>query len=198
MRGKSSPPPAEFRLPPASPQRHITRMTSVLIAPFSAVEETVRRYRPSHLLTLMVEPFVPTPASILPERHLRLSVHDVTEPAAGIVCPEHSHIADLLSFVRGWDKSSPFLVHCWAGISRSTAAAFIVLCDVHGPGHERRIAGSLRFHAPHAQPNRLLIRHADQLLGRQGRMIDAIESMSPALPAWEGQVVRLPIVLDEL
>ncbi len=173
-------------------------MTSVLIAPFSAVEETVRRYRPSHLLTLMVEPFVPTPAAILPERHLRLSVHDVTEPANGIVCPEHSHIAGLLSFARGWDRSSPFLVHCWAGISRSTAAAYIVLCDLHGAGHEHRIAKTLRFHAPYAQPNRLMISHADQLLGRQGQMIDAIEAMRPALPAWEGQVVQLPIVADEL
>jgi len=172
-------------------------MTCVLIAPFSAVEETVHRFRPSHLLTLMVEPFVPTPESIRPECHLRISVHDVIEPANGIVCPEHGHISDVLSFARSWDKSSPFLVHCWAGISRSTAAAFIVLCDLHGAGHERRIAGALRFHAPYAQPNRLMVKHADQLLARQGRMIEAIESMRPALPAWEGQVVQLPVVLEE-
>ena len=179
-------------------RRHIGLMTSLLITPFSAVEDAVRRFRPSHVLTLMVEPFVPTPESILPERHLRISVHDVTEPADGIVCPGHSHIADLLSFARGWDRSSPFLVHCWAGISRSTAAAFIVLCDLHGAGHEQQIAETLRFHAPYAQPNRLMIRHADQLLGRGGQMNAAIESLPPALPAWEGQVVRLPIVLEEV
>lgn len=173
-------------------------MTSVLIAPFSAVEETVRRYRPSHLLTLMVEPFMPTPASIQPARHLRLSVHDVIEPADGIVCPDHTHISDLIAFARGWDRSAPFLVHCWAGISRSTAAAYIVLCDLHACGYERQIAETLRFHAPHAQPNRLMVRYADQLLNREGRMIAAIEDMRPAEPVWEGQVVELPTGLDEL
>jgi predicted protein tyrosine phosphatase len=173
-------------------------MTSVLITPLSAVEHAVRRYRPSHLLTLMVEPFVPTPESILPERHLRISVHDVTESADGIVCPNNSHVADLLAFARSWDRSSPLLVHCWAGISRSTAAAFIVLCDLHGAGHERQIAETLRFHAPYAQPNRLMIAHADQLLERHGEMITAIQSMRPAVPASEGQVVQLPIILEAL
>ena len=173
-------------------------MTSVLITPFSAVEKAVRRYRPSHLLTLMVEPFVPTPKSIAPERHLRISVHDVIEPADGIVCPDHTHISDLLAFARDWNRTSPILVHCWAGISRSTAAAYILLCDLHGAGHEARIANALRFHVPYAQPNRLMIRHADHLLARNGRMIVAIEAMRPAVPAWEGQIVQMPISLDEL
>ena len=74
----------------------------------------------------------------------------------------------------------------------------ILLCDLHGPGHEGRIADALRFHVPYAQPNRLMIRHADHLLARNGRMIMAIESMRPAAPAWEGQIVQLPISLDEL
>jgi predicted protein tyrosine phosphatase len=173
-------------------------MTSVLITPFSAVEEAVQLYHPSHLLTLMVEPFVPTPKSIAPERHLRISVHDVIEPADGIVCPDHTHISDLLAFARDWNRTSPFLVHCWAGISRSTAAAYILLCDLHGAGHEARIANALRFHVPYAQPNRLMIRHADHLLARNGRMIVAIEAMRPAVPAWEGQIVQMPISLDEL
>lgn len=173
-------------------------MTSLLISPFSAIEPTVRRYRPSHLLTLMVEPHVPTPDLVQPDRHLRVSVHDVIEPADGILCPEHSHIAGLVEFARGWDRSAPMLVHCWAGVSRSTAAAFTILCDLHGPGHEHRIAAALRYHAPHAQPNRLIIRHADALLGRGGKMIKAVESMGPAVPVDEGEVVQLPIVLEEL
>jgi predicted protein tyrosine phosphatase len=173
-------------------------MSRLLIAPFSAIEDAVRRHRPSHLLTLMVEPYVATPEGIAPERHLRLSVHDIIEPAEGSVAPDSSHIADLISFAKSWDRTSPLLVHCWAGVSRSTAAAYIVLCDLHGPGHEARIAGALRFHAPHAQPNRLMIRHADLLLGREGRMIAAVEAMGEARPVWEGEVVELPLRLDEL
>jgi predicted protein tyrosine phosphatase len=173
-------------------------MTNVLIAPFSSLEDAVRRFRPSHMVTLMVEPDVATPESIVGQNHLRLSIHDVIEPAEGIVCPDHSHVSTLLAFARGWQRVSPLLVHCWAGISRSTAAAYIVLCDLHGPGHEKRIAKALRFHAPYAQPNRLMVRHADQLLNRNGRMVSAIDDMHPAVPASEGQIVQLPIVLDEL
>jgi predicted protein tyrosine phosphatase len=173
-------------------------MSLLLIAPFSALEDAVRRHRPSHLLTLLDEPFVPTPHTIHPDRHLRLRIHDIVEPVDGGVLPESRHVADLIAFGKTWDGTTPFLVHCWAGISRSTAAAYILLCDRHGSGHEERIAKGLRFHAPHAQPNRLLIRHADLLLGRDGRMIAAVAMMGEANAVSEGQVAELPITLDEL
>ena len=173
-------------------------MSRLLIAPFSAVEDAVRRHRPSHLLTLLNEPFVPTPQTIHPDRHLRICVHDIVEPVEGGVLPQSGHVADLIAFGKGWDRTAPFLVHCWAGISRSTAAAYILLCDLHGPGHEERIARALRFHAPHAQPNRLIVRHADLLLRRGGRMVAAVERMGEARLVAEGEVVELPLVLDEL
>jgi predicted protein tyrosine phosphatase len=173
-------------------------MSLLLIAPFSALEDTVRRHRPSHLLTLLDQPFVPTPESIHSERHLRLRMHDIVEAVEGGVVPESSHVAELIAFGKTWDRTAPLLVHCWAGISRSTAAAYILLCDLHGSGAEERIAQGLRFHAPHAQPNRLLIRHADLLLGREGRMIAAVDMMGEARAVSEGEVVELPITLDEL
>jgi predicted protein tyrosine phosphatase len=172
-------------------------MSRILISPYAAIAETVRRHRPSHLLTLMIEPHVETPAGIAPERHLRMLVHDIVEPADGNVAPCADHIGELLAFSRGWDRSAPFLVHCWAGISRSTAAAYLVMCDIHGPGHEHVIAQGLRFHAPHAQPNRLMIRLADQALQRKGRMIAAVEDMGEAR-SLEGAVVEWPVGLDEL
>jgi predicted protein tyrosine phosphatase len=120
------------------------------------------------------------------------------EAVEGGVVPESSHVAELIAFGKTWDRTAPLLVHCWAGISRSTAAAYILLCDLHGSGAEERIAQGLRFHAPHAQPNRLLIRHADLLLGREGRMIAAVDMMGEARAVSEGEVVELPITLDEL
>lgn len=173
--------------------RKSATMSAVLISPYSAIEATIRRYRPSHLVSLMVEPQVQTPLAIRPECHLRLSIHDVTEASDGITCPEHSHISSLLGFTRSWDRSAPILIHCWAGISRSTAAAYILMCDLQAAADEHRLAKTLRFFAPHAQPNRLMIRHADFLLGRQGRMVSAIESMGPGVPAIEGEVVEIPL-----
>ena len=66
-------------------------MSFLLIAPFSALEDAVRRHRPSHLLTLLDQPFVPTPETIRPDRHLRLRVHDIVEPVDGGIVPETSH-----------------------------------------------------------------------------------------------------------
>jgi len=171
-------------------------MSCLIVSPYHAVEEVVRRRRPSHLLSLM-DLVVETPSSIRPERHLRINVHDISEPMEGAIAPDPSHISEILAFGKGWDQAEPFLVHCWAGISRSTAAAFILLNQIHGSGKEYDIARALRFYAPHAQPNRLLIRHADKLMGREGRMIGAVDEMGLA-SCLEGEIVELPLTLEDI
>lgn len=173
-------------------------MSRILITPYAALADSVRRHRPSHVLTVMSDPFVETPKGIEPGRHLRISVADIVEPAGDDVVPSSDHIADILAFGMDWDRKRPFLVHCWAGISRSTAAAYILLCDIHGPGYEEEIASALRMRAPHANPNRLMIRHADALLQRKRRMIEAVEAMGGAHPFNETDVVELPLSLEEL
>jgi predicted protein tyrosine phosphatase len=174
-------------------------MTAIIITPYSAVAATVKRQRPSHLLTLLdPNTRVPTPESIAAERHLRVSIDDIAESIPGRVAPGAEHVRQILDFAAGWDRRAPFLVHCWAGISRSTAAAMILLNTIHGPGHEDDIARALRWRAPHAQPNRLMIHHADALLQRGGRLIAAANAMGPARIVWEGEIVELPLALDEL
>ena len=139
-----------------------------------------------------------TPDGIAAHRHLRLGMNDVVHALPDHTPPDEQHVREIIAFAQTWDRKRPMLIHCWAGISRSTAAAYILLCDLHGPGQEERIANGLRFRAPHAQPNRLLIRHADLLLGRGGRMIAAVDMMGEARAVLEGEVVELPLALDEL
>lgn len=173
-------------------------MSRLLITPYSALVPAVRRHKPSHVLSVLADPVVETPEGIARDRHLQISMHDIAEPAESMIVPSSDHVASILAFGRGWDKRKPFLVHCWAGISRSTAAAYILLCDMHGPGHEHTIAKALRFHAPHAQPNQLMVRYADALLERKNRMIEAVQSLGAAVPAVEGEVVEIPLALEEL
>ena len=174
-------------------------MSAIFVTPYSAVAATAQRHKPSHLLTLL-DPDTPleTPKSISPDRHLRLAVDDIATNIPGRIAPGSAHVRQILDFVQSWDQTAPFLVHCWAGISRSTAAAFILLNKLHGPGYETSIARGLRFRAPHAQPNRLLIEHADALLARNGRLVAAVEAMGPARVVWEGEIVELPLSLEEL
>jgi predicted protein tyrosine phosphatase len=84
-----------------------------------------------------------------------------------------------------WNGEGPMVVHCWAGISRSTAAAFTALCAINPDASEQQIAASLRHASPTAYPNRLIVRLADATLGRQGRMVRAIESIGRGVVATE-------------
>jgi predicted protein tyrosine phosphatase len=174
-------------------------MSLILVTPLSAVEESIRRYRPSHLVTLLSpEHMIETPEGVLSERHLRLALNDVAEEWESDAPPCVHHIEKLVSFGRQWDAGSPILVHCWAGISRSTAAAYILLCDRMGPGTEAGIAMALRYRAPHACPNSLMIRLADKVLNRNGRMIQAVQSIGRGQITAMGECVELPIGQPDL
>src|SRR3990170_4591939 len=131
---------------------------TIYVAPLSLVEMTVVDARVSHLVTLINgEMPITTPESIGPDRHLRLAMNDICEPQPGLVLPCEEHVADLVKFALVWDRKAPLLIHCWAGISRSTAAAFISLCALNPEGTELELARALRRASPTAYPNRLLV-----------------------------------------
>lgn len=170
----------------------------ILVTPLSAVEETIRRFRPSHMATLLSpEHMIDTPSGINPARHLRLALNDVADISGAEMPPAPQHVAELLRFGREWPADDPMLVHCWAGISRSMAAAYILLCDRIGPGSEHAIARDLRRRAPHAFPNPLLVRYADDALEREGRMIAAIRAIGRGNIVAEGVCVELPLAPTE-
>ncbi|MBI3678355.1 MAG: hypothetical protein HY243_17225 [Proteobacteria bacterium] len=170
-------------------------MSLILVTPLSAIEDTIRSDRPSHLVTLLSpEHMIETPEGIAPDRHLKLAMNDVADEWAGESPPHDSHIDALLDFGRGWDAQSPMLVHCWAGVSRSTAAAYILLCDRAGKGAEIEIARAIRERAPHASPNPLMVRLADDILGRGGRMVSAVDQIGRGIIVTEGKRVELPLI----
>jgi predicted protein tyrosine phosphatase len=170
-------------------------MPRLLVAPLSSLEDAITTHAPSHLVSLLSpEHMIETPPSFPVSRHLKLGVNDIVDPAAGTAPPGRAHVDALLAFSRGWDAREPLLIHCWAGISRSMASAFTILCDRLGPDREIEIARAIRQRAPHAQPNRLLVSHADDALGRGGRMLAALNSMGPPLLVEEGVTTAFPLV----
>jgi predicted protein tyrosine phosphatase len=170
-------------------------MPRLLVAPLSSLTDALAQHAPSHLVSLLSpEHMIDTPAGFPTACHLRLGMNDVADPAAGTNPPARAHVDALLDFSRGWDTGQPMVIHCWAGISRSTASAFIILCDRLGPDREIEIARAMRARAPHAQPNRLMISYADEALGRGGRMTAALNSMGPPLIVEEGVTTAFPLV----
>ena len=121
-----------------------------------------------------------TPAAIPAGRHLRLAMHDIVDAQLDMTLPAAAHVAELLDFVEDWDRRDPMLIHCYAGISRSTAAAFIALCALNPGTPEALIAKALRQSSDTASPNGLFVAIADKALGREGRMIEALRTMGPS------------------
>jgi predicted protein tyrosine phosphatase len=88
---------------------------------------------------------------------------------------------------------APLVIHCYAGISRSTAAAFTSVCALNPERSEHEIALALRKASPTAQPNVRIITLADKILARNGRMIEAVAKISPSVPALQAEPFRLDL-----
>ena len=172
-------------------------MPMIVVTPLSALESSITRYEPSHVVTLLSpEHMIETPRGFPSDRHLRLGMHDVADAWTSDCAPCADHVTSLIQFGRGWTAEAPMIVHCWAGVSRSMAAAYVILCDRLGPGSERKAAQAIRSRAPHAWPNPLLVQLADAALEREGRMIAAAEAIGRGTVVAEGCCVELPLTLD--
>jgi predicted protein tyrosine phosphatase len=166
---------------------------ALIVCSLSRVDAMIDRRAPSHLITLL------SPAEMIKEhprmggRHLRLGVHDINEPMEGLTAPDDSTVEAILTFGSDWDGRQPMLIHCWAGISRSSATAFILACERNPRASERAIARRLRALSPIASPNPRLVALADRKLGRKGRMIAALAAIGPGRPAFENEPFELPV-----
>lgn len=151
---------------------------TIIVSGLAEVPALIVRRRPSHLVTLL-DPasMIETPEGLAADRHLKLAVNDIAEPAEGLIPPDETIILRLLAFGRTWDETHPMLIHCWAGISRSTASAFALACERSPDADEHAIAQTMRAAAPHASPNRRIVALADDMMGRRGRMVDAVAAM---------------------
>jgi predicted protein tyrosine phosphatase len=157
------------------------------------LQETVDDVGARHVVTLLGDERVERPLGIAPENHLRLRLHDISSPLDGYVLPDEAHVAELLAFVRSWDRRAPLVVHCFAGISRSTASAYASVCALNPDRDEARIAWALRRASPTATPNSRIVALADRLLGRNGRMTAAIESIGRGEAAEAATPFRLDL-----
>jgi predicted protein tyrosine phosphatase len=169
-------------------------MPTLHVCSLARLHETVLETRASHVVTLISSgSLVERPASIQAERHLFLTMSDIVEPLEGQILPAEEHIDTLLSFVRAWDRASPLVFHCWAGVSRSTAAAYISACSLAPDRDEAEIARALRLASPTATPNPRLVALADQMLARDGRMVAAVQSIGRGAECFEGTPFKLAI-----
>jgi predicted protein tyrosine phosphatase len=165
------------------------------VCSLARLHATVNETKARHIITLLrLIDRVERPSHIAPENHLVLAVDDITTPMDGYTAPAQEHVQRLIDFVGLWDRATPMVVHCFAGISRSTAGAYVAACALNPSRDELQIAWDIRRASRTAQPNARIVSIADRLLKRQGRMVRAVETIGPGYAATEGDPFRVDLL----
>ena len=164
------------------------------VCSLARLHETVEATGARHVVTLLKHTDrVERPRSVAPANHLILGMDDITVPMDGYIIPCDQHVTALITFVRGWDRVKPLVLHCYAGISRSTAGAYVAACALNPRRDEWAIAHALRRASATATPNSRLVALADRVLGRDGRMVAAIDAIGRGEIAYEADPFRLEL-----
>ncbi|HEY7245924.1 MAG TPA: protein tyrosine phosphatase [Xanthobacteraceae bacterium] len=164
------------------------------VCSLARLHATVHETGARHIVTLLKHTDrVERPQHILEKNHLVLGMDDISMPLEGYIIPCEDHVDKLISFVRAWDRTKPLVMHCFAGISRSTAGAYVAACALNAGRSELAIAHELRRASPTATPNARIVSLADSILAREGRMVAAIESIGRGMIAEEGHPFRLDL-----
>jgi predicted protein tyrosine phosphatase len=121
-------------------------------------------------------------------------MNDIAFKGTGnLVAPDETHVGKIVDFARSWDQSAPLLIHCWMGVSRSPAAALISALAVEPDQDDEGLARRLRAVSPYATPNARLIEFADDILGRNGRLVAAVRSIGRGADADGNAPFTLPL-----
>jgi predicted protein tyrosine phosphatase len=133
----------------------------------------------SHVLSIL-DPEWPVPeafGAFGEHEKLELRFHDVIDEVADQVPPTRDHVAAVLAFGRDLMAEPPqdahLLVHCHAGISRSSAAMTLILAQGLEHVSGRTILGEVLRIREKAWPNLRMMEMGDEMLGRGGELVAA-------------------------
>jgi predicted protein tyrosine phosphatase len=148
----------------------------------------------THVLSIL-DPDWPDPSAFdafAPHRRLALRFHDIIERLADRLPPSRRDVEELLAFGRELDTGH-LLVHCHAGVSRSTAAAALILAQAFPDRPATDVFDAVVRLRPRAWPNLRILEFGDELLGRNGEVIAAAAQVYRRVidrdPLWQDAMV---------
>ncbi len=137
----------------------------------------------SHVLSIL-DPDYPVPeafGSYGEHARLELRFHDIIEPDAGQIAPQPEHVDAILTFARDLQAertaAAHLLVHCHAGVSRSTASMALILAQAMPEHSAETILRAIYELREKAWPNLRLIELGDRRLGRRGTLVAATHAL---------------------
>jgi predicted protein tyrosine phosphatase len=168
----------------------------IALTSYWGLEAALREFKPDKLVSLMDPPCDLQVNGIKASAHLRVALHDIALRIPFATRPERVHVGRLLDFGATWVPPERLLVHCAAGISRSSAALILLLAQKN-PGREDQVVMHVRDRAHHIMPNRRIIELGDHALGCRGRLIEAVSRMrEPTLRHFGDRWVEFPTSLE--
>ena len=132
----------------------------------------------SHVLSIL-DPDWPVPdafGAFDEHAKLELRFHDIIEEHnPDMIAPQQDHVADLLAFGRGLSSELEvhLLVHCHAGVSRSTASMALILAQALPGLPAAQIFEEVLRIRPRAWPNLRILELGDAMLSRRGELVVA-------------------------
>ncbi len=137
----------------------------------------------THVLSIL-DPAAPVPDAFgVYGEHERLELRfdDIIEDTAGLLAPTPDHVTHLLGFGRSLTAEPPslghLLVHCHAGISRSTASMALILAQAMPDQDAAAILERVHSIREKAWPNLRLVEMGDAMLGRGGSLVRALHRL---------------------
>ena len=145
----------------------------------------------------IISPHAPVPVELrhLDSNLLVLRFDDVIDGDDEYQVATEADIVRLLAFDRDHAPDDALVIHCTAGISRSTAALVLLLAQ-RRPGEEAEIFAELRAIRPKAWPNSRIIAIGDALLGREGKLVAALREHYRAQALQYPEVVPMMLALQ--
>jgi predicted protein tyrosine phosphatase len=128
---------------------------------------------------------------------LELRFHDVIDPVRGQIAPTKADVERILAFGHSLFAEpggcGHLLVHCHAGVSRSTAAMTMILAQAQPDRPASEIMAAVARIRPKAWPNLRMIEFADELLDRDGELIAAVKARHRAYAAQRPEIIQFMI-----
>ena len=176
----------------------------IIVCSLKDLETVCETVKPSHVISVIDPGYAPeTPAGV--DKHLKLGFDDIVEVNSNNqifrlntndipqLPPNISHTNSIINFSKSWDKEAPIVIHCWCGISRSMATATYLMCKEDSSDIERNIR-YIRSIAPHANPNKVLIKLFENSLNI-GDQISLAYNNHPHTKAYDCSINFAPITI---
>ncbi len=109
---------------------------------------------------------------------LELKFHDIIVETPGFLAPQPGHVAQILEFgrdiLRDPENVRHLLVHCHAGISRSTASMALLLAQAQPELGAGDVLAQVLHIREKAWPNLRILALGEEQLGRSGEFTSAV------------------------